>query len=204
MDLALKNSPHKPTAGFTLLELLIAITASVLIASAALGVFKEAADSEKRLNADSLSLFKRIQLCDLIDQLLANQSGPVHGNRDRFAFLSESNLLGFGKEVVCIYGIEQNGMKTAIIRLAPVLYSDQQKEEDLVQQFYDNPDSPLRLSHTEAFAGFTPEFTYGYSSDDPTQKTAQKTDKEKQRLSSITAIIHEDNDHEWYATRNWQ
>lgn len=127
------------TKGFTLLELLIAITASLAIAILGLSVYRQAIDSNREISSATSTSRENFLVQNLIQKCLSRSDALVSGNSGRLCLVSDLNILGYGAELICFStGAAQSGSggKESTICIYPMLGIDD-RDENLLDSFVD-------------------------------------------------------------------
>lgn len=151
--------------GFTLLELLLATVTGVVVVGIALGVYRSVAQSESMLNNRQDEFFRYVQTTEILNRFLFHQTGPVIGTSDRIVFLSDLNILGYGREMIYISSIIKNKSESMFLKIVPVIFSDKISDLLKIKELYDNPDSRYLYSHKEVIKNFIPKFFFSYNDD---------------------------------------
>ncbi|MEA2082650.1 MAG: prepilin-type N-terminal cleavage/methylation domain-containing protein [Thermodesulfobacteriota bacterium] len=177
--------------GFTLVELLIAVTASVIVVALALGIYRDTAKSENVLRDHYERYFLRTRLTNLLSLMLSRQTGPVYGDREHLVFLTDINLLGYGRELVMVSGQTAHGQDHLQISIVPERFAGPGTIAQKAAGFFQFPNTDYDYSHRERIRGFSPRFSYnaGYESFSETAGAKDLT---------LTIVLVEGDGHEWF------
>ena len=178
------------------MELLIAITASVMVVGIAMGIYRSVAQAETRLHRFQEEFFSQAQATHILRQLLLYQTGVVYGSSDKIVFLSDLNLLGYGRELIRISGVSQNNTILTAFKIVPVLFAGSDPELKKIIALYENTGPAYAYSHQETIKGFIPHFFYGHEGN----QTAEILGKAPDYLK---IILRQENLNEWIIARSW-
>ena len=183
--------------GFTLMELLIAITAGVMVVGIAMGIYRSVAQAESRLNRFQEEFFSQVQATHLLRQLLLYQTGVVCGSPDKIVFLSDLNLLGYGRELIRISGGNQNSTILTNFKIVPVIFAGSDSDMKKIIALYENTDPAYTYSHQETIKGFIPQFFYRYEGNKTAEILGKKPD-------CLKIILRQGNFNEWIVAKSWE
>lgn len=188
----IKQSANRPCKqkGFTLVELLIAVTAGVIVVGVALGIYRDTAGSETLLRGHYEKSFLRSRLTSLLNSLLIEQTGPVYGNRERLVFLSGMNLLGYGRELVALSVDNVNGQDYLKLYVVPERFAGQGSMVQRAAGLFKESGTNYEYSHRERIKGFGVRF--GYEIGDESFNEVTGDDE-----VTLTIVLLEGDRHEW-------
>lgn len=176
--------------GFTLVELLIAVTAGVIVVALALGIYRDTAKSENVLRGHYEKYFLRNRLTNLLGLMLIRQTGPVYGNREHLVFLTDLNLLGYGREFIMVSGQTADGQDYTQIIIVPERFAGSGTVAQKAASLFQFPNTDYDYNHRERIKGFLPGFTY---------KTGGESFSEAAGAEDVTLtiVLVEGDGHEW-------
>ncbi|WDN90712.1 hypothetical protein BuS5_03683 [Desulfosarcina sp. BuS5] len=180
--------------GFTLMELLIAVSAGVIVVAIAMGIYRTAAHSEIRLAGIQDSFLKKAQITNILNRLLSNMEGPVYGNNDRLVFISSLDLLGYGPELISISSSSIHYVNYLTLSVTPMLFTGEGSEKKKIKSFYENPSNAFDYCYEERLEGFVPHFFYAFDKIDKEQVPGDQADY-------IKIILQDHASNEWFITR---
>lgn len=177
------------------MELLIAVSLSLAVVGAAMGVYSQMVRDDTRLAEARRENLDRTRVLNLVGRLLEFRSGSISGTRFRLCLASDLNILGYGREVVLL---EQTGTEqypSLHIRIVPFFLSGMQQEEDVVSLLYRDTLREFPYSFDETLDGFGVSFFYGYEEPRPYEV-------EQENPGYIRALITDRDGNEWIIARN--
>ena len=183
--------------GFTLMELLIATSAAVLLVGTTMGIYNQVIQGETQLRREEADTFRKIQLTALLEGALTRARGPVYGDPDRLAMISDVNLLGYGPELIHLARVRREKTEAFEIRIVPMLWSGAVSDVGGLRSLYDAPYASYTYSHEERIEGVAPRFSYRQGG-----TAVDRLSGERPELISITVESPDDN--EWRVSRTWQ
>lgn len=182
--------------GFTLMELLIALTAGVLVISVTMGMYRHIAQGEAALSARGGETFRRMQVTNLLNHALLYRSGPVYGTQERLAMISDLNLLGYGRELIHLAWTEKEKSNFLTLKIVPLVFADAGSDAQAIKNLYQDPDMSYPYSCEEEIKGFAPEFFYRYAGG-PVERLAGEEPE-------YVKIVLRQGDDEWIVVQAWQ
>ena len=182
--------------GFTLMELLIALTAGVLVVGVTMGIYRHIVQGEAALSVRGWETFRRMQVTHFLNYVLLYRSGPVYGTEERLAMISDLNLLGYGRELIYLAWVEKEKSPFLGLRIVPLVFADASSDAQAIKNLYQDPDMSCPYSCEEEIKGFAPEFFYRYAG-----SAVERLSGEEPEYVKI--VLHQ-GDHEWTVVQAWQ
>jgi hypothetical protein len=188
---------RRKNSGFTLMELLLALTAGVLVLGTTMGIYRHVVRGEEDLRSRHTGHTRRMQISGLLNGLLLKSSGPVYGDEDRLAIISDMNVLGYGREVIYMESLVKEKLPHLVLRIVPQAFSPELFEEETVERLYNDPDLAVEYSYGEELAGFSSVFSFRVGGEELEEVSGEEPDL-------IKIVIREDDGDAWVVARSWQ
>lgn len=179
------------------MELLIALTAAVLLIGVSMGIYRHVIHGQTDLYGRKRDVFRRIELTHLLNQILLHRTGPVYGTRDSLAMISGLNLLDYGRELIYVGGVEKEKSPFLTLRVVPLVFAEAGSDAQAVQDFYENRDMSFPFGWEEEIRGLRPEFSFRYGGHIMERLFGKEPE-------SIKIALNKDDVHAWSVAMAWQ
>ena len=182
--------------GFTLIELIIAMTAGILVLGVTMGIYRHVIQGEAGLRLRQSDIFRRLQVTHLLNQIFLYRTGPVYGADEDMAVISDANLLGYGRELIYLASVRKDKSPFFTLKIVPMAFADASSDLEAIKALYQRPDMSYTYSCETAIKGFASEFSYRYAG-----SAVERLSGEEPEYLKI--LLHEEKN-EWIVVRTWQ
>jgi len=182
--------------GFTLIELIIAMTAGILVLCVTMGIYRHVVQGDVALRLRQNDIFRSMQVTHLLNQIFLYRTGPVYGTDENMAIISDTNLLGYGRELIYLASVKKDKSPFFTLRIVPLAFADTSSDLEAIKALYQDPDKSYTYSCETAIRGFASEFSYQYAG-----SAAERLSGEEPEYLKI--LLHEEKN-EWAVVRTWQ
>ncbi len=142
--------------GFTLMELLLAITASVGVVAVAMGIYRQVSKDEIRVDETRQTQLKITLVLDTLKRMGENRTRPFLIRDNEVFFSTTADILGYGRELVRLSGDGD----TLRITIIPEIFMPEDWKDKPLLSFARKGENAASWFYTETIPFFHPSFHY--------------------------------------------